>query len=200
MSGFGPARLPWRVGPYRNMGFTLLELMIVVSIIGLLATLVVPEANRSLQRSKINEVALELAGWLESLRITNTSDVSCVATFNQAAVQPLGVSTILYTISSVQQSGTNVLAPSCTQYIDNFRIGLSGVSGTFRVASPATFQFTRRGNIIAANANDIRIFLVGSTYLRCLRPQVLLGTISIGQNNNATGESDVCADESFRTF
>ena len=64
MSGFGPARLPWRVCPYRNMGFTLLELMIGVSIIGLLAALVVPEANRSLQRSKINEVALELAGWL----------------------------------------------------------------------------------------------------------------------------------------
>ena len=200
MSGFGPARLPWRVGPYRNMGFTLLELMIVVSIIGLLAALVVPEANRSLQRSKINEVALELAGWLESLRINNTSDVSCVATFNQAAVQPLGVSTILYTISSVQQSGTNVLAPSCTQYIDNFRIGLSGVSGTFRVASPATFQFTRRGNIIAANTNDIRIFLVGSTFLRCLRPQVLLGTISIGQNNNATDEMDECPAESFQTF
>ena len=148
MSGFGPVLLPWRARPYKLMGFTLLELMIAVSIIGVLAALVVPEANRSLQRSKINEVALELAGWLESLRINNTSDVSCVATFNQAAVQPLGVSTILYTISSVQQAGTNVLAPSCTQYIDNFRIGLSGVSGMFRVASPATFQYTRRGNII----------------------------------------------------
>lgn len=192
-----------------SRAFTLVELMIVVSIMGLVAAFAVPEAYRSLQRSKLNEIALELAGWFESIKVNSTSDVTCRATFQSGAAQPFGVGNVLYAVSSIQQSGiagANLTSPPCTQYIQDFRVSLSGVSGAIRVSSPASLQFTRRGTLIAKDAtgaevaSDIRIFLVGSSYMRCLRPAALLGNFRIGANSNATSIADTCAENSFQAF
>ena len=194
-----------------SRAFTLIELMIVVSIIGLVAALTVPEANRSLQRSKLNEVALELAGWFESMKINSTSDVTCKASFQKDTTQPFGIGSVLYAVSSVQQADmakANLTSPPCTQYLQDFRVSLSGISGGIMVYSPAAFQFTRRGNLIATDGAgavitdnlDIRIFLVESSYLRCLRPNVLLGNFRIGSNSNATSVNDTCAENSFQAF
>jgi prepilin-type N-terminal cleavage/methylation domain-containing protein len=201
MMGFRPVLSRRLARSHKLKAFTLFELMIVASIIGIIAGLAVPEAFRSLQRSKVNEVALELAGWLESLKVNSTADVSCVATFNQAMAQSFRGGSVLYSISSIQQTGSNViLAPPCTSYIQDFKISLSDISGLFRIVSPASFRFTRRGNVIAPDNGDIKIFLVGSTYMRCLRFQSLLGTISIGENNQAASEASACPDDSFTAF
>lgn len=195
--------------PSSLMAFTLFELLVVVSIIGLMSALVVPQAHRSLQRSKVNEIALELAGWFESIKVNSTSDVACTATFQRTATQPFSRGSVLYSVSSIQQqnlAAAYLTSPPCTQYLQDFRISLSGISADIKVSSPATFQFTRRGNIIAEDANgnadtsDIRIFLVGSTYMRCLRPAALLGNFRIGSNSHATSIDYTCDDASFQSF
>jgi type II secretory pathway pseudopilin PulG len=189
------------------MAFTLLELMIAASVIGLVAGLAIPEAFRSLQRSKINAIALELAGWLENLRSHSTSVYLCEAVFNSTATQPLSGGTILYSLSSSTQSGIQAntkissQASQCDTNIGQiFRIDSSGDSSRFMVNSPDYLWFTRRGDLSVDTETDIKIFLVGSSYLRCLRFQYLLGTVSIGSNNQATSVSSACSDDSFRTF
>jgi len=49
-------------GPTRNRGFTLIEVMITVSIVGILAAIALPEYDQLLQRSKRAEIPLNLDG------------------------------------------------------------------------------------------------------------------------------------------
>ena len=195
-------------GQGKSWAFSMLELIIVVSLVGMVAAIGISEANRSLQRSKVNEIALELAGWFESLKTNTTVDVSCQATFRGTPGQANAFSSrdILYVIESNRQANTAALAdkaPSCTNYIQSFRLGLSNISGNFLIDSPASFQFTRRGTLIAADANDIRIFFQiapNSFLLRCLRPSLLLGSFRIGSNSAATNTDATCNEASFQAF
>jgi len=201
-------RMHLRPGHGQSSAFSILELIIVVGLVGVVAAIGISQANRSLQRSKVNEIALELAGWFESLKTNTTVDVSCQATFRGTPGQTTAFSsgTILYAIESNRQANTEALAdkaPSCTNYIQSFRLGLSAISGNFLIDSPQSFQFTRRGTLIAADANDIRIFFQiepNSFLLRCLRPSLLLGSFRIGSNSAAADTNATCDEASFRAF
>ena len=48
---------------YRAKGFTLIELMVVVVIIGLLAAIAIPALDRNVKRSKTSEAVLNLRGY-----------------------------------------------------------------------------------------------------------------------------------------
>ncbi len=60
----------------RNRGYTLVELMVIVAVLGILAAIAVPSFLFVLRRERVNALAFEIAGWLEASRSIAAREVN----------------------------------------------------------------------------------------------------------------------------
>ena len=189
---------------------TVLEILVVVGILGVLSSVIIASGSKSLQRSKINAVAVELAGWLTAIRAKNENGcyVDYVGTTNKSnnVLPPKQINP-----SGLFSSGAQVLTfrtpadcsdPSGAQ--DGFRLP-ANVGGGYRLRLYDPIIFSPRGTIAMADnatnetgTNYIKIFHADSRLLRCIRIRYWTGIIEIGSNSNATAISDDCT--SFDRF
>jgi len=200
----------------RKAAFTVLEILVVVGILGVLSSVIIASGSKSLQRSKINAVAVELAGWLTAIRAKNENGcyVDYVGTTNTPL--PTAVSTtpkITGTLSSgaaVYKFRTTTTDPDSTKNCSDpsgaqvsFRLP-ANVGGGYRLRLFDPIIFSPRGTTAMANnatkeTDYIRIFHAGSGLLRCIRIRYWTGIIEIGSNSNATAiATDDCT--SFDRF
>ena len=194
----------------RRAAFTVLEILVVVGILGILSSVIIASGSKSLQRSKINAVAVELAGWLTAIRAKNENGcyVDYVGTTNKSnnVLPPKQINP-----SGLFSSGAQVLTfrtpadcsdPSGAQV--GFRLPANVGGGyTLRLYDPIIFS--PRGTIAMADnatnetgTNYIKIFHAGSGLLRCIRIRYWTGIIEIGSNSNADKIDNVCT--SFDRF
>ena len=194
----------------RKAAFTVLEILVVVGILGVLSGVIIASGSKSLQRSKINAVAVELAGWLTAIRAKNENGcyVDYVGTTNKSnnVLPPKQINP-----SGLFSSGAQVLTfrtpadcsdPSGAQV--GFRLPANVGGGyTLRLYDPIIFS--PRGTIAMADnatnetgTNYIKIFHAGSGLLRCIRIRYWTGIIEIGSNSNATAIANNCS--SFDRF
>ena len=199
-------------------GFSLVEVIIVTAIVGVLAGLVVSIGWASLRRSRVDAIALEMAGWLNGIHANTTSattnvNVACEVTFAGSATYPnaseFKAGSTVFTLSN----GSN--STDCSPTALSFKIPANAI-GVYEIASPSPIKFNLRGNVLvgtASNASqnnmsgsatsvqDIKIYMRGQKLLRCVRVNYLLGTASIGANSNASAVKEAtCATSTFGGF
>lgn len=194
----------------RRAAFTVLEILVVVGILGVLSGVIIASGSKSLQRSRINAVAVELAGWLTAIRAKNEYGcyVDYVGTTNRSnSVLPINQINPSGLFSSGAQVFTfrtpaNCSDPSGAQV--GFRLP-ANVGGGYRLRLYDPIIFSPRGTIaMAKNATNetetdyIRIFHQGSGLLRCIRIRYWTGIIEIGSNSNAKTIGNDCT--SFDRF
>ena len=189
----------------------------VTAIIAVLAGLVVSTGWASLRRSRVDAIALEMAGWLNGIHANTTSatsnvNVACEVTFAGSATYPnaseFKAGSTVFTLSN----GSN--STDCSPTALSFKIPANAI-GIYEIASPSPIKFNLRGNVLvgtASNASqnnmsgsatsvqDIKIYMRGQKLLRCVRVNYLLGTASIGANSNASSVGDTCETSSFGGF
>ena len=188
-------------------GFTLLELIIAIAIITLISSVSFDASSRSLNRSRVNAVAVELAAWMQTIRTSGADTAFCSVIFNPDQVT-LAQAPARAAASRVFSRGNRVYSvePAGCSGQQDFRVPDSVGGNTFTIWSSPLFQFTQRGNIIQTAANDtavrhdIRILMGGTRLLRCVRTFDSIGLFRIGSNSDAGDVDADCAANAFNRF
>lgn len=186
-----------------NAGFTMIELVVVVVIVGILAATGLTASGNEWRRERVNAVATELAGWLEGVRRTSLKGNACQVTISGGN---LTGGAILASASELI-AGTAIANPTIANNCltgQPMQISETLGSSTYTIAPGGTtsFKFTPRGTVNAAAADAqlnapvvIRISLAGSGGpMRCVRISEGLGLISVGASNSSGG---TCPDSSY---
>ena len=153
--------------------FTVVELMVTVVVIGILTATGINAAGNEWRRERVNAVAIELQGWLESVRRASLRGNACQVTINGGSLSG-GSSLATGAIAVVGPSGS-------TQFTFTPR-------GTVNTAT-SPFDTPLTTPIV------VQISLTGTTGpMRCVRISSGLGIIRIGSSNST---STPCADSSY---
>ncbi|MCT0212078.1 MULTISPECIES: pilus assembly FimT family protein [Synechococcales] len=182
-------------------GFSLIELMVTVAVLGIASAVVINATGREWQRERVNGVAIQLAAWLEAVRSSSQrlGGTGCTVTFSTGALAA-GAEIARVTpaacapISPVSTNDANArafLLPVVANGPDRFGVALAP-------AAPTTVSFTPRSSMSATVDTDLKVHLAGTTQLRCVRLTATIGQIQIGSNGAAASSAANCT--SFAVF
>lgn len=169
-------------------GFALSELMIVVVILGIISSVSTANFIFALRNAQVNEVALQLAGWLEQIsRRPEANGTACTVTFNTGALNSGAV------IATV--------APTSCSPEPSFRVASLIGNQPLSVGSSAnTVTFTPRTAITSTTDVQVRLSRGNQPPLRCIRLSSVLGLIRLGRDGSTASTNADCPATSFDTI
>jgi prepilin-type N-terminal cleavage/methylation domain-containing protein len=178
-----------------HLGFTVLELMVTVAVLGIVGAVAFTVSQDSWRRERASAATVELAGWLDQIsKSPDQNGVSCQVTVNTGTLTSGGVLASVSPTNCAIESNVRLPAINTNQ---SYQVSVVGA-----VTAGATSQwwFTPRGAIstttpsatAASSATDIsiRISVDGNVPVRCVRLSGTLGLLRLGRNN-ATGNTTV---------
>lgn len=177
-----------RPGP----GFTVMELMITVAILGILSAVVIDAGLREWRREQVNSVVLELAGWLQTVRRVALKGSSCTVTLAPPRVLP-----------DTYVTGDQLAQVSSCGSVQPFRLIGIQADKRFEVRllhatndDVTGFTFTPAGTLSPPPPPETPIVITVALTdhpdaRRCLRLDGLLGALDVGVPTSASG--DDCA-------
>ncbi|QPN64733.1 Tfp pilus assembly protein FimT/FimU [Synechococcus sp. CBW1004] len=195
----------------RIRGFTLVELLVAVAVLGILAAIAVPSFQFVLRRERVNALAFEIAGWLEETRSIAAREVNPDASSGGCAIVIAapqadaeagdviaGISGCAARETQLRVTDTwggrfrishSIPAGSITNSPTADDCSASGIPATLCSGSVRLF-FTPRGmwssDSVANLSDDLEIRVApadGSAPRRCVRLSSILGSIDIGSAN-----------------
>lgn len=186
----------------KSRGFSLVEALVVVVVIGIISGIAIPSFLFVLRRERVNALALEIAGWLEEARSISAREVRTEVIQNAITERNIGGCSIslnsslvsaaegvqLATVSGCSARNASLLVPP-TQGA-SFNVGtFAGSSGA--QAGSLDLYFTPRGMWSSETPElqnqdlEIRIVLSdGQGPKRCVRISSILGSIDIGRSSS----------------
>jgi len=167
-------------------GFTLLELMVVVAVLGLVSAVTIQQVTGYWQRERLNAATMELTGWLEEVAAgSQQQSSSCTVTLTTGASRAGGSE--LARVSPAACAREPVLLLPSLHQSASFAVGSS--------LSPSSWTYSPRGTISSTDADiSIRLSLGGSAPLRCVRVSGTLGVLRLGRDNSRGSVSSECSD------
>jgi prepilin-type N-terminal cleavage/methylation domain-containing protein len=151
-------------------GFSLPEILVTVVIIGIFASVAIDNGIRSIQRERVNSIAIGIAGWLQAVQTSSTQGSSCTVTISSGS------------FSSGDQIASVSQGLPC--YQASLTMPDSRNQQSYTIASSTSiFTFTRRGSVSPPPTPDniISITPGDGSEGRCVAIRGLLGLIELGR-------------------
>ncbi len=181
-----------------EQGFTLVEQLVIVAVIGILAAIAVPSFLFVLRRERVNALAFETAGWLEEIRSIAAREVNESAGAGGCAIviaanqSDAGAGDVIASLSGCTARDLQLRVPDT--WGGRFQVAHSVAGG----GSSFELYFTPRGmwdtDSVANLRNDLEIRIApadGAGPRRCVRLSSILGSIDIG-SASAGGVASGC--------
>lgn len=175
-----------RLKPPTSAGFSLVEMVAAMAIIGIAVSMTLAMNTRSLRREQLNAAAIGLAGWLEEVRRSalkgNPCEVSIPAS-NGAAVGA--------TLASAEEKLMDGASPVVGSCRANAPYTVPNELNALRIAvSPAQqFIFGSLGTVAPSSDKELVLSLLnpaGQVELRrCIRMRGMLGFIEVGNHSGS---------------
>lgn len=156
------AHTRWATKPLRKQavaagraGFSVAELVVVLALLGILASFALPSVARSVEQTRIDRAAFLMAGDLEyAFTLAAREQVPVRITVNSTARQYTLVnratSTVLHRRDLGNGTQFGLTGLSATGTIDVFPKGFASTAATYTLATPSftrTVQLTRAGQV-----------------------------------------------------
>jgi len=170
-----------------RQGFTLIELIVVVIILGVLASVTIASGIEMRRRDQINSVTTSLSGWIEQVRRSAQRGVGCAVTIGGTNLRggEEYASSRSMASSNTSISDTNVCMVNDPLVIPG---SFAGNRGFFSISS-ASLTLTPRGTaILSSDPTSIVISQSGSTTSRCIRLSGMLGIQEIKKGSSCGAE------------
>src|SRR5450759_2823638 len=136
-------------------GFTLIELMIVVAIIGILAAIAIPNFLRFQAKSKQSEAKGNLGG-IFTAEVAYQSEKGFFGNFNQIAWSPVGTARYTYVSGDYAGTAAGLLVQPLTSASDNAgNLTPYSVTGMTPARTDNTFLIGAAGNIDTDGTIDL---------------------------------------------
>ena len=165
-------------------GLTLAELLIGITILGILAGLAFTSIQSQWQRERITSTAQELMGWLESSRRMSLRGASCKADIADGSVNLGGT---LAKISSSTSNCSSIPNLNLTGITNGYTISVSstGLDESLKLSQSITsITFTPRGTIdtsTGASNKVIMLTLQPGGAARCISIRNLVASMQMGK-------------------
>jgi prepilin-type N-terminal cleavage/methylation domain-containing protein len=161
-------------------GFSIVELLVVVSIIGTLAGLSLASSFQSKRREQVNAVAIGLAGWLEEVRRSALRGNACEVILSNGSVSGA---------AEVARLGGDPPPETCPTHATPYLLPQASRGASYTItAAPTSFHFTPRGTKFPATDVLITISMANNEPGRCIQLNGLLGNLEMGKSRDGSCE------------
>lgn len=159
-------------------GYTLVEMIVVVTILGILASIGVATTGEIRRREQVNALTIGLAGWLEEVRRGALRGSTCDVVITTGNVTGAAV---------VAQLSNSPIPATCPEYNNPFILPDVARDGSFSIsANSSSFAFTPRGTKFPTTDVTITIATSNSGPARCIQLIGLMGNLEMGNNKSGT--------------
>jgi len=173
---------------FRNGGFTMTELLVVVAIVGILSTIMLASYGRNLQEERLKSVSREITSlFKEVMALSRQKSTHCELSLSHTSA----VITV-FNPAECSGIGTTIDLKANTDNTDNLKIcGRTDMDQTFACnatnnesyppgSTSSTFIFTARGTI--SQGGILKLYLPKASRTRCLAVLAPIGVIREGRD------------------
>ena len=159
-----------------------MELMIAISLIAIFSGLTIASGVEQWKRERVNAMAIQLAGWLESARRSALKGTACSISISSGPVAETEI--VAQTIDNADAEAVgnnNCLANTPLRVNENSSMRLSVSS-----SPTSTLNFTPRGSLKASATPVVITLTLSNGPSKCVEVSGLLGIIAVGSSDGTT--------------
>jgi prepilin-type N-terminal cleavage/methylation domain-containing protein len=152
-------------------GFTLLELLVVVAILGVIGGLGLPAMINSYKKAQVNDLTTGLAGWLQEVRNAALKGSSCGVLIKTGTVADAD------TVATMGEP----IPETCAIPNNPYRLPESARGANYSItANINSFSFTQRASKYPKEDVLITIAMANNGPARCIQLRGLFGNLEMG--------------------